>query len=168
MIQGIIWGVLYHKFHESIKNTCYNILIEFILHVIEGIDMDADYEVRWVIPNEVALLVQNRDMTIPQIVTMINEVNQLLESSPHEKLPVIVDGSNMKSTSNNIGDVLKEFRTVRSEKWGFTVVVGAQGVIKFFAQLILQLARVEVRLAKDMDEAIEIIYRVNPSLPRVS
>lgn len=127
-----------------------------------------DFEIRWIVQDEVGLLVQKRDLAIPRIVEMLTQVNEMLDLSANPKLAVIVDGTAMSGTTNNISDVIKEFRNVRSDKWGFTVVVGASGIIKFFAQLILQLARVEVRLAKTMDEAMEILYRVNPSLPRVS
>jgi hypothetical protein len=142
-------------------------IIGLVIEVFIMVNND-DFEIRWLIKDEVALLVQKRDLTIPRIVEMLTQVNDLLDSSATPKLAVIVDGSAMKGTSNNVSDVVKEFRTVRSNKWGFTVVVGAQGIIKFFAQLILQLARVEVRLAKNMDEALEVLYRVNPSLPKVS
>lgn len=126
-----------------------------------------NYEIRWYIPNQVALLVQHNDMSIEEIVKMLEETNQLIATSPLPKVSVIVDGSKMSTTKANIGQVVKEFRAARSDKWGFTVVVGAKGIIQFVAQLILQLARVEVRLAKDMDEALDMLYRMYPDLPSV-
>jgi hypothetical protein len=126
------------------------------------------YEVKWLVENEVVWMIQKHDLPIAELVEMIEAVNNLMITSSHEKVPVIVDGSMMKNTTGNISEIIKKFRTVRSDKWGFTVVIGAQGVIKFFVQLVLQLARVEVRMAKDMDEAIGILRHVYPDLPTIS
>ncbi len=127
----------------------------------------ADYEISWLIPNQVALLVQHKDISIEETVKMVEEVNALLATSDMPKVPVIVDITSMGSTGANIGQVTKEFRSARSDKWGFTVVIGAKGVNQFIAQLVLQLARVELRLAKNMEEALEMLYRVHPELPRI-
>lgn len=126
-----------------------------------------DYEISWLIPNRVALLVQNKDISIEETVRMVEEVNTLLGDSDAPKLPVVVDITPLGSTGNNVGQATREFRSARSDKWGFTVVIGAKGVNQFIAQLVLQLARIEVRLAKDMNDALEILYRIHPDLPRI-
>lgn len=127
--------------------------------------MSDGYEVKWLIDNEIVWMVQKHDLPIPELMNMIKAVNDLMATSPREILPVIVDGSQMITTANNISEIIKQFRNVRSDKWGFTVVIGASGIIKFFVQLVLQLARVEVRMARNMDEAIEILRRIYPNLP---
>ena len=128
-----------------------------------------DYEAKWFIQDKVALFTQYRDEgTLEQVITMITAANVLLESSPNDKIPVIVDVSAIKSSGNNMGAVTREFRYSRSKKWGFTIVIGAEGIVKFLAQVFFQLAGIEIKLAKDMDEAIAILYRLYPDLPRVS
>ncbi|MDZ4672656.1 MAG: hypothetical protein SH821_17480 [Phototrophicales bacterium] len=127
-----------------------------------------EYEVRWLIENEAVLLIQYKDMTVQQLGNMIREVGDLLAQSEKPKIPVVVDGTHMKATTNNMGQVVKEFRNVRSEKWGFTIVIDSKGIIKFIAQVILQVARVEVKFAGDMKEALDILYRMDPTLPRLS
>ncbi|MCL4255998.1 MAG: hypothetical protein KJ043_19730 [Anaerolineae bacterium] len=126
-----------------------------------------DYEISWLIPNQVALLVQNKDISIEETVKMVEKVNDLLTASDMPKVPVVVDITPMGSTGNNVGQATREFRSARSDKWGFTVVIGAKGVNQFIAQLVLQLARIEVRLAKNMDEALEIVYRIHPNITRL-
>jgi hypothetical protein len=127
-----------------------------------------EYEVRWLIENEAVLLTQYKDMTVEQLGNMVRAVGQLLEQSSKAKIPVVVDGRQMHSTTNNMGQVVKEFRSNRSEKWGFTIVVDSKGILKFITQVILQVARVEVKFAGDMKEALSILYRIDPTIPRQS
>lgn len=126
-----------------------------------------DYEVRWFIPDQVILMVQKTNLDVAGVMKMVADVNTLLETTSNTKIPIIVDSSAVKQMNANIGQVVKEFQTIRSDKWGFTVIIGAKGVIQFMAQLVLQLSRVEVRMTSSMEDALEILYRVHPELPRI-
>ena len=126
-----------------------------------------DYEVRWLIPDQVVLMVQKTNLDVDGLMNMVADVNTLLETSSNSKIPIIVDSSAVKQTNANIGQVVEKFRSVRSDKWGFTVIIGAKGVIQFMAQLVLQLARVEVRMTSTMENALEILYRMHPELPQI-
>jgi hypothetical protein len=127
-----------------------------------------EYELKWYIENEVLILTQFHGEGIEQAIAMMSEANGLIDSSPNEKVPVIIDVSKIMTPQKDMNAVIQKFRTGRSKKWGFTVVIGAEGIIKFFAQLFFQFSGIEVRLAKNMDEALEILYRVNPNLPRLT
>jgi hypothetical protein len=128
-----------------------------------------DYEVKWFIENKVAMFLQYHDEgTLEQVTTMITAANAFIESSPNDKIPIIVDVSAIKSSGNNMGAVTREFRYSRSKKWGFTIVISADSFLKFFAKVFFQMAGIEIKLAKDMDEAVAILYRLYPDLPRVS
>lgn len=127
-----------------------------------------DYEIRWLIENEVALFIEYQEATVENVASMINATNQLISSSPRDKVPIIVNVSGMKGSPTNISAIAREFRGSRSEKWGFTIVIGAEGIVKFLAQIFFQLGRIEIRFASNMDEALQILYRIYPNLPRVS
>ncbi|MDX2076750.1 MAG: hypothetical protein SFZ02_09990 [bacterium] len=128
-----------------------------------------DYEAKWFIENKVVLFTQYRDEgTLEQVITMITAANALIDSSPNDKIPVLVDVTNIKTSRNNMSAVTREFRYSRSKKWGFTIVIGAEGIVKFFAQVFFQLAGIEIKLAKDMDEAVAILYRLYPDLQHIS
>ncbi|MDX2078408.1 MAG: hypothetical protein SFZ02_18390 [bacterium] len=127
-----------------------------------------NYIVKWVIENEVAMFTQYTDLSLEAGGEMIREISQLLDTSPKAKIPIIVDATRITARMHNIFDSIKMFRKMRSEKWGFTIVIGDKGITKLIAQTVLQIARVEVRFAKDMTEALDILYRIEPSLPRVT
>jgi len=135
-------------------------------YITEKIIMEnPDYEIKWYTENKVLLLTQFHGGGIEQAIAMMSEANHIIDASPTEKIPVIIDVSRIKTPQQDMNAVISEFRSGRSKKWGFTVVIGAEGIIKFFAQLFFQLSGIEVRLAKDMDEGLAILHRVYPNLP---
>jgi hypothetical protein len=127
-----------------------------------------NYIVKWIIENEVAMLTQYVDIDIQAAGVMITEVSKLLDTSPKTKIPIIVDVTRISARMHNVFDGIRTFRQTRSDKWGFTIIIGDKGITKLIAQTVLQIARVEVRFAKDMEEALGILYRVEPNLPRVT
>ncbi|HRF98816.1 MAG TPA: hypothetical protein PLZ51_26585 [Aggregatilineales bacterium] len=127
-----------------------------------------NYAVKWVIENEVAMFTQYTDLSIEAGGEMIREISNLLDTSPKAKIPIIVDATRITARMHNVFESIKMFRKMRSDKWGFTIVIGDKGITKLIAQTVLQIARVEVRFAKNVEEALEILYRIEPDLPRVS
>jgi SpoU rRNA methylase family enzyme len=125
---------------------------------------NGDYEVKWLIENRVALYVQHVETTLDNVEVMINAINDFIASSPQNKVPIIADVKRVKGENVPITGVIRRFQKLRSDKWGFTIAIGAQGIVTFLAQLLFQLGRVEVRFAKDLDEALDILYRMYPDL----
>lgn len=123
-----------------------------------------EYEIKWYLFNRVAILTQFVDMTMPANIAMIHEMNQLLAVSPHAKIPVIVV-THLNKTRNGLNQVVTMFREERSEKWGYTVVVGARGGIRFIAQVIVKLAWVQMSLTDTVEEAYAILRHHDPTLP---
>jgi hypothetical protein len=124
-----------------------------------------EFSVTWLIKNRVGFFKQYTEATIENVNRMIDAANALINSSPHDKVAMIIDASGMEGNSAYIADIIKEFREKRADKWGFTVVIGAEGVIKFFAQLFFRVARIEARLADNIEEALDILRRIYPDLP---
>lgn len=123
-----------------------------------------EYEIKWHITNRVAILTQFVDMTMPANIAMIHEMNRLLANSPYPKIPVIVV-THIDKTRNGLNPVVKMFREGRSDKWGYTVVVGAKGGIRFIAQVIIKLAWVQMSLADSIEDAYAILRHHDPTLP---
>jgi hypothetical protein len=123
-----------------------------------------DYKAMWLIDNEVAFMGQYRELTVAEGANMIGDTSALMDSCDKEKVPVIVDATRITAKMHNIFETFKMFRETHSQKWGFTIVMGEKGITRMIAQFVLQVARIELRFAKDMDEALEILYRVMPEL----
>jgi len=127
-----------------------------------------DYEIRWLIDNEVVLYTQHVETTLENVETLINAINDFVDTSKRDKVPVIVIAKSVTGSRVPISGVARKFQTMSSNKWGFTIVIGAEGIVKFLAQILFQLARIEVRFASDIDEALAILYRIYPNLSRIS
>lgn len=124
------------------------------------------FDMKWYIENKIALFLQYQEATLDNVDAMIQAVNQLLDSSPQNKVAVIVNISGMKGNQSSISAIARRFQQTRSDKWGFTVVIGAENrVVKFLGQIFFQLGRVEVRFADDLDGAMAILHRIDPDLP---
>jgi len=124
------------------------------------------FEVKWYIENKVALFLQYQEATLDNVDNMIQATNQLIQSSPQNKVAVIVNISGMKGNQSSISAIARHFQQTRSAKWGFTVIIGAENmVVKFLGQIFFQLGRIEVRFADDIDDAMAILYRIDPDLP---
>ena len=127
-----------------------------------------DYEISWLIENEVVLYTQYAETTLENVETLITAINGLVDTSKRDKVPVIVIAKSVKGSNVPITGVARKFQTMSSNKWGFTIVIGAEGIVRFLAQILFQLVRIEVRFAKDVDEALNVLYRIYPDLPRQS
>ena len=101
---------------------------------------------------------------MPANIAMIHEMNHLLATSPHPKIPVIVV-THLNKTRNGLNRVVKMFREERSNKWGYTVVVGARGGVRFIAQVIVKMAWVQMSLTDTVEEAYAILRGQDPTLP---
>lgn len=124
------------------------------------------FEVKWHIENKVVLFLQYQEATLDNVDDMIQAVNQLIDSSPQDKVAVIVNISGMMGNQSAIGAIARRFQQTRSDKWGFTVIIGSENaVVKFLGQIFFRLGRIEVRFAKDIHGAMEILNRIDPDLP---
>jgi hypothetical protein len=127
-----------------------------------------DYSVEWLIENEVVLVTQYQEFTIDIGAAMVRDASALMNTSSKAKVPFVVDARRVPGRIYNVFEALKMFRDNRTDKWGFTIAIGDKNAVQFVVQSVMQLTRIELRFAKDIDEALEILYRIDPTLPRKS
>ena len=123
-------------------------------------------EVKWHIENKVAPFTQYQEATLVNVDEMIQAGNTLINSSPQDKVAMIVNISGMRGNQSNISAIARRFQQMRSDKWGFTVIIGAESsTVKFLGQIFFRLGRIEVRFADDINGAMNIFKRIDPDLP---
>lgn len=123
-----------------------------------------DYKTSWLIENEVVLMTPLGNLSIPDGVKMLQSASALIDQSPHEKVAVIADITKLTSSQRSVVEIFRMYKENRSPKWGFTVIIGEKDLKRIIAQAVLQTARVDVRFAKTINEALQVLYRVNPAL----
>lgn len=126
------------------------------------------YEIRWLIENQVVFLNQYQDMDIDKITEMLENMNRLLDSSKEQKISIII-ADKINASMNQVSSMIQVFRSAISSsgKWGVVIFIKSKGVVKFFWDLILKLSGVEARFVEDLNEALEILYLINPKLNRI-
>lgn len=122
------------------------------------------YTVGWLIEHEVVHVVQLKEWDLEVAGWMVRDASALMDTVNKAKVPIVVDGSRVPSKMYNVIEANKMFKDNRSDRWGFTVVVGEKNFTQFVAQTMLQLARVELRFTGSLDEAISVLYRVDQNL----
>jgi len=123
-----------------------------------------DYKTSWLIENEVVLMTPLGSLSIPDGVKMLKSASALIDQSPQEKVAVIADITKLASSQRSVVEIFRMYKDNRSPKWGFTVIIGEKDLKRIIAQAVLQTARVDVRFAKTIDEALQVLYRVIPQL----
>ena len=123
-----------------------------------------DYKTSWLIENEVVLMTPLGNLSIPDGVKMLKSASALIDQSPQEKVAVIADITKLASSQRSVVEIFRMYKDNRSPKWGFTVIIGEKDLKRIIAQAVLQTARVDVRFAKTIDEALQVLYRVIPQL----
>jgi len=126
------------------------------------------YSITWHIENEVIHVIQLKDWTLEVAGWMVRDASTLMDSTQKDKVPIIVDGSRVPPHLYNVIEANKMFRANKSDKWGFTIIVGEKNFTQFVAQTMLQLAKIELRFTRNIDEALNILYRIYPNLPHES
>jgi len=123
-----------------------------------------DYKTVWLIENEVVLMTPLGDLSIAEGAKMLQSASVLIDQSPQDKVAVIADITKLTSSQRSVVEIFRMYKDNRSPKWGFTVIVGEKDLKRIIAQAVLQTARVDVRFAKTVDEALTVLYRVVPHL----
>jgi len=123
-----------------------------------------DYKTSWLIENEVVLMTPLGNLSIQDGVKMLKSASALIDQSPQEKVAVIADITKLASSQRSVVEIFRMYKDNRSPKWGFTVIIGEKDLKRIIAQAVLQTARVDVRFAKTIDEALQVLYRVIPQL----
>lgn len=123
-----------------------------------------DYEVSWLIENEVVHVLQLQEWTLEVGAQMVREVNMLMESAPKAKVPIVIDVRRVPGHFYNLLEAHRMFKATRSPKWGFTCLLTTADFFKFMAKAILIAARIDFQFVTTLDEAQRVLYRHDPTL----
>lgn len=121
------------------------------------------YAMDWIIDKRVMRIVIAGELDSETIHTMVEDSRRMTNEgiSP---IHAIADATRAESIPKYINQIIKEFKDVKPESSGFTIIIANSSVTRFFAQMLLRVLRLEVRFAVDMDEALDILRRVDTTL----
>lgn len=121
------------------------------------------YAMDWVIDKRVMRIVIAGELDSEMIHTMVEDSRRMTNEgiSP---IHAIADATRAESIPKYINQIIKEFKDIQPEDSGFTIIIANNSVTRFFAQMLLRVLRLEVRFAIDMEEALNILRRVDTTL----
>lgn len=122
------------------------------------------YAMDWVIDKRVMRIVIAGELDSETIHTMVEDSRRMTDEgiSP---IHAIADATRAESIPKYINQIIKEFKDVQPQDSGFTIIIANNSMTRFFAQMLLRVLRLEVRFAADMEEAMNILRRIDPKLP---
>lgn len=120
------------------------------------------HEIQWYIPDRVMVIHLRGSMTIEELSAMADESVTYIKRGP-PPVHAIVDQRDLISYPYRLNNLLTINRGKQPES-GFTVVVSENPVTRFLTNALFQLIRMEMRSCTSMDEAMDILLRIDPTL----
>ncbi|MEM9954710.1 MAG: hypothetical protein AAF846_24090 [Chloroflexota bacterium] len=118
-------------------------------------------QVGWYIPNKVTYMKLVGDFTDATFIKAANYRTQIASESPAEKVHLILDTSD---SAHKID--IKNYRKIElPPNNGWTIAVGGTDkVAQFVGTVAMQLMKQELRFAKTIDEAMQLLTRFDGSI----
>lgn len=124
------------------------------------------FEVSWYEPSRVILIRTVGDLSAEELSQSGDALRKYIEAGD---IPIhlIADLSQLGKVPTSIAEIRKALGSLN--KLSSSIIVGANNpVIKFMASVFAKLGGYEVRTVSSIDEAIEVITRLDPSLQHLS
>ncbi|MDX2078487.1 MAG: hypothetical protein SFZ02_18795 [bacterium] len=122
------------------------------------------YTMTWLIDKRVLHIVIEGELNAETIRQMVAESRKMTDEgiSP---VHAIADATHADSIPKHIPTILKEYGGVSPQDSGFTVIIANSPVTRFLSQALLRLLRLEIRFGADIDDALNILHRVDTTIP---
>lgn len=137
-----------------------SLIYKVLFHAVHKGEIMA-YSVEWYIPKRVILITLN-DVTIEDVRRTNQRVRELIvegESPIHS----ITDVLQMKSVPVDLG-LIKQDYPLASPKVGWVIMVGANPVAKFIANIVAKTSGSRLKMVSTFDEALAFLKSQDDSL----
>jgi hypothetical protein len=122
------------------------------------------YEMTWLVDKRVLYVVLTGELVLDELHELVTQSREMTDNGINP-VHAIADATRSHSLPKHINGILKEFKQVTPQDTGFTVIIANNALTRFFAQTLLKIMRLEVRFAPNVDEALNILHRVDQTIP---
>jgi hypothetical protein len=122
------------------------------------------YKMTWLIDRRVLHIVIEGELSGDTIRELVAQSRKMTDEGI-KPVHAIADTTHAHSIPKHIPMILKEYGGVSPQDTGFTVIIATSPVTRFLAQALLRLLRLEIRFGADIDDALNILHRVDSTLP---
>lgn len=123
-----------------------------------------DYQFGWLIPNEVIYGIQLQDWSMDVVAQFICDASRLMNTTHKSRVPIVFETNNIPSRRYYAFQTHKLFQDNKTDKWGATIIIPSEDRNPFVVRVAFWLARIDLYFARNMDEALDILYGIDPSL----
>lgn len=123
------------------------------------------YTMSWLIDKRVIFIVLQDELEVEEFRKFMIDLTAMVNEGT-APVHAVVDVRQITSAMHNMNGIGKVFADNRPQSNGFTILIGGNPVTRFFVQIFLSIAKLEVRFVKDMDEGMKVLYRVDINLPK--
>ncbi|PJF21133.1 MAG: hypothetical protein CUN56_12645 [Phototrophicales bacterium] len=126
------------------------------------------YDLSWYIEKRVMMIYLTGHITTEELYEMTDETRVLLEQG-EGKVHALVDYSQAESIPRSLSTLVNEIKREKDPKQGITILImpKTNKMMQFVANIMMQVIGLEFRQVQTMDEALNTLRRVDPTLETV-
>jgi len=122
------------------------------------------YEMTWLVDKRVLYIVLTGELSADELRELVAQSRDMTDAGI-KPIHAIADATRSHALPKHINSILKEFKQVTPQDTGFTVIIANNALTRFFAQTLLKIMRLEVRFAPNIEESLNILHRVDQTIP---
>lgn len=120
--------------------------------------------ISWYQPERIILATFEGDQTIEDITRINNTITEMIRAGK-PRVHMIVDTSEMGNIPLKLSQLAAVNAYLREPNLGAIVTIGMENIlIRFLASMVSQIAHIELKTVKSMDEAMDILHRLDQTL----
>jgi hypothetical protein len=130
-------------------------------------DSKTSYTVEWYVPKRV-ILIQYNEMDITADV--LQKLSADLEKCYQEgetPIHIISDNTHQGATKVGLQELKQGLAVMKQANWGWTIFLGANSLVNFFATVISNIFSMKIRKAQSLEEALGTLERLDFSLSEI-
>jgi hypothetical protein len=122
------------------------------------------YRISWLVEGRVILAELSGDLTAEELIPYDRAICQHLDAAKAFQVHYLVDTSRVQGLPG-MND-MKDFSFLRHPRMGWTAAVGIQSpLVRSVGNFLSKLYKIKARELKSVDEALEFLQSVDPTLP---
>ncbi|MCA0458082.1 MAG: hypothetical protein LCI00_29215 [Chloroflexi bacterium] len=125
------------------------------------------YKMSWVIPSRVLLIELTHVLPADEIIRLTDECHTCVATG-QAPVHIIIDATPVHDLKFNFRETAPLSKSMENEDIGWWILINSSKMMQFTASVITTLLKKKLKSAYSLDEALNILERVDPTLIRTS
>jgi hypothetical protein len=120
-------------------------------------------EIKWLQPSKVILAYSEDSQSLEDVRLNNLEINALLDAG-QAPVHLVFQAVNLKSSPTNIQELKNSLDFLRHPNLGWIISVGSNPILNFVSGIVTNLFKINLRQAKSVEDALELLKTLDKSL----